>query len=818
MKTRYNIKAAKLALPLPSLLQKLGLKPPTGGGNMFSPFVAGRRQRSPSFSIFQRGGGWGWCDRTGGVENKGDEITLLEKLKGLSRGEAIAYYVALAGVQNSCSNSTAHFDKAAVSAVRGSRSPNSPGLPDKESFDWSKMCASFTDADATELVRWRGIDLTFIEWLRRYALIGRRKGKTAFPVHNKAGQVISAHVRLNSKRWTYFPEGLGCHPFTFGDPASALRTMVFESQWDAFAVMAAVGWHETAPKDWAVLITRGSSNGRFAVQVTGKVYAWTQNDELKDGKRAAEGWFHDVLAHAPGAVFQVAIPKIYKDANDWLRAAPVDVWGALDDADIVDKPALRHVDARGEPPTAVAAKTEAKPNETNIAAAAKNGGTPPFNPSAVLDKLGLFWLNGSPCYFRRLDDKTRPRFLELSAEELKRKLRVRGYRHRCDPQAGETVSQIDRILDEATETRAVDFAVNVGGTPAGVYDLPGGRVLVRESPRLVLPKEGDFQNIKDLLTALLGEDTILFCCWLKVGYEALRAGQRRSGQALFIIGPPDCGKSRIQHQVITPMLAGRSADPKSYFFGRTDFNAELVGAEHLLIEEIPSSSRHEERLFFGERIKEVVANDTARLHKKNRDAVTVTPFWRLSITLNDNPEKLRCLPPLSKDLSEKIIMLSAKPAPQYWERFDDEPDPRQAFRDAVTRELPAFAHYLLGMPIPPEWRGRRYGVRSYIPEEIGHTISEGEPAHHLLMLIDKGLPPEDEDDSKPWQGDAEDLKQVLCGESSSVRNSANRFLGSVPIATLGIWLSQLESQHPRRIRKNRTANKRLWIIQRPSLE
>src|SRR5207237_1646636 len=138
-----------------------------------------------------------------------------------------------------------------------------------------------------------------------------------------------------------------------------------------------------------------------------------------------------------------------------------------------------------------------------------------------------------------------------------------------------------------------------------------------------------------------------------------------------------------------------------------NFNNELFGAEHLLIEEVPSSSRHEERLFFGERIKEVVANDTARLHKKNRDAVTVSPFWRLSITLNDDPEKLRCLPPLTDDLAEKIIMLQAKAAPEFWHEFEKALDPRKAFREAMASELPAFAHYLLQLPIPSELQNRR---------------------------------------------------------------------------------------------------------------
>lgn len=447
-------------------------------------------------------------------------------------------------------------------------------------------------------------------------------------------------------------------------------------------------------------------------------------------------------------------------------------------------------------------KIKSPPSETSVP-----------SPSEILERMGIYWLAGSSSYFlRKKESDGRIRFLEMGAREVVRKLKVQGgFQSRRNP--ADDISQIDRILDEATESRSVDFAASIGGWAAGVYDLPGGRVLVRESPRLIIPEPGDFPVIEEFLTATLGEGAIRFCCWLKIAYESLLAGERRPGQALIIIGPPNCGKSRIQHQIITPILAGRSADPKSFFFGRTDFNAELVGAEHLLIEEVPSTSRHEERVFFGEKIKEIVANDTARLHKKNRDAVTVEPFWRLSITLNDNPEKLRCLPPLTDDLAEKIIMLEALPAGNFWARFENEADPRLAFRNAIEAERPAFAHHLRTMTIPLEMPGsaaakqaRRFGVSSFIPEGIGGTIFEGEPEHHLMLLIEKALDDE-------WRGDAEDLKQFLCGIESSVKASACKLMGPVQLSTVGIWLRHLADRFPSKIHKSaRKGDKREWVI------
>jgi hypothetical protein len=58
----------------------------------------------------------------------------------------------------------------------------------------------------------------------------------------------------------------------------------------------------------------------------------------------------------------------------------------------------------------------------------------------------------------------------------------------------------------------------------------------------------------------------------------------------------------------------------------------------------------------GTKIKEICANTTQSAHPKNRNAVTLTPFWRLSISVNDEPEKLMILPPIDESLSGVAII------------------------------------------------------------------------------------------------------------------------------------------------------------------
>ena len=566
-----RIQEAKQRLALPQLLERFGIEVPLRGeGNMRSPFAKGRRQKSPSFSIFRRNGAWGWCDRTGGQEIKGDEIDFIEQYDKISRSEAIHRYLEMAGVVEVAISGKQSWSPAELAEARAADSPP----------DWAACVAKFTDDHVARLVESRGYSLEFVRWLRDQSLVGIRKDGIAFPVHRSDGALVAVHIRPQFGRWFYHPRGAGCHAFIIGNAQCAKQTMVFESQWDAFAVMDAIGWHECAPEGWAIVITRGAHNGRFAAVACGAIYAWPQNDPEKDGKRAGELWLAAVAAAASGEVFRVETPPEFKDANDWSRAKKLDVRAAIDGAKQVAKPPSRFEMATG-------GRILPEPSKSGSE-------SPTFDPIAIIEGMGLYRLLGSDSYFLRKNGDGHNRFQELGVGDIRRRLRVDGFRSRPDAEGGQRASEIDLILDKAVAHHGVDWAISIGGTEAGVYDMPGGRVLVRESPRLIKPMVGNCETITDFLCGLLGATQMDFLLsWLKIVYQALLAGERRPGQCLIIVGPPDCGKSRVQHQIITPSLAGRSADPKSFFFGRTDFNAELIGAEHLLIEEVPAFTDHE---------------------------------------------------------------------------------------------------------------------------------------------------------------------------------------------------------------------------------
>src|SRR5262249_60300745 len=110
------------------------------------------------------------------------------------------------------------------------------------------------------------------------------------------------------------------------------------------------------------------------------------------------------------------------------------------------------------------------------------------------------------------------------------------------------------------------------GFDKGVYVIGERRVLVMESPKLIEPREGDWDMVGAILNLMLGtmQLTYLFG-WLKVAIESLRSRVWRPGQALVLCGPADCGKSLTQ-DLITLLLGGRSAKPHRYMSDATPFN------------------------------------------------------------------------------------------------------------------------------------------------------------------------------------------------------------------------------------------------------
>jgi hypothetical protein len=401
-------------------------------------------------------------------------------------------------------------------------------------------------------------------------------------------------------------------------------------------------------------------------------------------------------------------------------------------------------------------------------------------------------------------------WLRLAMSQAKRHLKALGFDSRAV--SGQTVSPLDAALNHLELVCAVDYTGSLAGHQAGYYEMCGHKILVTESPELVHPSEGSWQHIRNLFVSLFGSDGdqyMIFMGWLKIAIEALYEGKPRPGQAIALCGPKNCGKSLLQN-LLTLLIGGRVAKPFQYAFGLTQFNADLFSCEHLAIEDEQPSTHMNIRRAFGTFLKGVAANEVHRLHAKNRDAIALQPHWRVSISVNDEPENLMVLPPLDDSLIDKLsIFLCSPPSTPF---NDGSPAGRRQYWERLVADVPCLIHHLLQWEIPIDLRCERYGIRAYQHPELVESLLELSSERRLLSLIDMAdiFP-----DGESWKGPAESIERMLRIVPATQREADRLFAWR---GAASVYLGRLSRSNPDRVTRapREHGGQRGWIINPPA--
>jgi hypothetical protein len=256
---------------------------------------------------------------------------------------------------------------------------------------------------------------------------------------------------------------------------------------------------------------------------------------------------------------------------------------------------------------------------------------------------------------------------------------------------------------------------------------------------------------------------------------------------------------------MTELFGCRFAKPYEWLIGEEKWNDDMLGAEHLMIEDDASSTDYRSRKSFGIKLKGLVANQTQMLKRRFADAVPVRTFGRVTITLNEEPESLAVMPPIDESLSDKIIFVRARRATFPFD--DDNLEARAAFRSRISSELPAFVEFLQRFEIPSDMRDQRYGIKGYQEESLMRDLNELTDEEELLALIDRcdiwSL------GSSAWTGTAADLQALLkeLDETGRVKELL-RFS-----TACGVFLQRIKRAHPDRVADDRSGGKtREWTI------
>ena len=412
-----------------------------------------------------------------------------------------------------------------------------------------------------------------------------------------------------------------------------------------------------------------------------------------------------------------------------------------------------------------------------------------FDPKLVEN----FWYDsGKQKYICKVKDGT---FINLTLADVRRRLKKLGISARRDPLT--ELSFCDDAVDHIQNFQSVKWVGALAGYKCGMIEQHGTRVLVDSEAKEVEFQDGDYSVLEEYLNNMLGLDprqldTFLYW-WRGVLFE--RAKPR---QVIVIAGDAGCGKSLLQ-QLITYSLGGRSAKPYRYLTGRTEFNAELVGASHLVCDDEASGTDWRSRERLANELKQIVVGTEHRLHAKGRDAIMLSPRWTASISLNLEPESLEVLPIIDKSLADKIILLKAENHPMPMPTETEEQ--RKAFLEELTRGVRALFWYLREMEVPEEYASPRYVCCEYHHPEILRALRSISKEAELLDMIDTYLRP------LPWEGSAATLDTLLrdyaprrCDQLFNFRNACGSLLG------------RLSRDYPERVEKRRTSSSRGWTI------
>ena len=418
-----------------------------------------------------------------------------------------------------------------------------------------------------------------------------------------------------------------------------------------------------------------------------------------------------------------------------------------------------------------------------------------------LPKLTAYRLRNGEHYYWLTSDGKWGRFSEKG---LRRQLIISS--KGSPKKAGGSLSHVDQQLALIDTKNLIDYAGPVAGYPSGLREFNLAKILVTEGPKLVQPSPGEWPRLNELLTGMLGgeDKTQLFSffAWMKVADATIRRAHFQPGQTLVLAGPKDSCKSLLQ-ALITVVLGGRAAKPARYISGATDFNRELVRAEHWLIEDELVATTPRERAHLSARIKELTVNEGFSAHGKGDDALLLPPIRRLTISINETADALSNLPPFDDGIGDKIMLLRVrKPSIALPGSVEE----RVAFLAALVAELPAFVAHLQAWEIPEALKDKRFGVQSFHHPELLAELRQTTPECRLFELICKDL---DGHPGETWDVSASDLEAQLAGRYPAAMRT---LCTTAPISTL---LARLEVLHPTLVRKSRTSSARLWQLSRP---
>jgi len=356
-------------------------------------------------------------------------------------------------------------------------------------------------------------------------------------------------------------------------------------------------------------------------------------------------------------------------------------------------------------------------------------------------------------------------------------------------------SEIEQAVYIINQSRIVDGGMPLVFDKREVVQVGGHKFLNTSRVRVMEPSAPipgvawgtDFPWIAKWLFGFFEprKQLVYFLSWLKLFYEGARDGDLQRGQALFLVGNTDRGKTLLNARWI-PLMLGGGFDASSFLVHGKEFNKMMCEVAHWHIDDAQAASTQSDHTKFTERVKKLIANPFMPYRPMYVDEVQVPFRGRLLVTLNSDPQSMLMIPDLDRNIADKLMVLRLNDSP--FEFKGNEHTERKLFT-----ESPHFLRWLTQWTPPAFLMGKkqRFGMKTFIHEgtrEVAATTgfdSDILGVMEILWETDDALM-ECAKAGKPWESTTSNLISRI-----ATHPSAQRLLTGLTVRTTGMRLNKL---------------------------